>query len=117
MEVLISMSILAIVLVAVFRLHLQSISMNNTSRFNTTAPLLLQQKLSEFEAESSEELSSGSGDFGDDFPGYRWNVLIDEVNSEALGTVTERLKQFDITVSFNQNEYVYGLRTYRFMQR
>jgi len=36
------------------------------------------------------------------------------VASEILGTVAEDLKQIDVTVSYNDDQFSYSLRTYRF---
>ena len=116
LEVLISLAIMAVVLVAVFKLHAQSISMNNAARFHTTAPLLLQEKLSLFKTTPLEELASDSGDFGENFPGYTWQFFIEDVESESLGKISERLKKINITITFGKDEYRYSLITYHFFQ-
>jgi general secretion pathway protein I len=116
LEVLISLAIMAVVLVAVFKLHAQSISMNNTARFHTTAPLLVQQKLSVFKTTPLAELASDSGDFGENFPGYTWQLFIEDVESESLGEISERLKKINITITFGKDEYRYRLITYHFFQ-
>jgi len=117
LEVMIAVSIIAIVLIAVYKLHGQSISMNNAARFHTTAPLLAQSKLSEFGIKSLDELTSDSGDFGDNFPGYTWNVSVEDVQSEFLDSVAENLKRIDVSVNLGEGEFVYkySFRTYRFV--
>ncbi len=117
LEVMIAISIIAIVLVAVYKLHGQTISMSNAARFHTTAPLLAQSKLSEFGIKSLDELTSDSGDFGDDFPGYTWNVSVEDVQSEFLESVAENLKRIDVSVNFGEGKFVYkySFRTYRFV--
>jgi general secretion pathway protein I len=62
------------------------------------------------------EFTSASGDFGDNFPGYTWSVSVDDVEIEALGEISQDLKRIDVTVSFNENEYVYNLRTFRLVR-
>ncbi len=115
LEVMIAMAIMAIVLVSVFRLHSQTLSMTTANRFYTQAPLLAQSKMAQLEAMSSDLISGDSGDFGDKFPGYGWSVSTDEVSSEALGEATEDLKRIDVTVTLNENEYEYTIRLYRMM--
>jgi general secretion pathway protein I len=90
--------------------------MNTAARFYTQAPMLAQSKLAQLEGDSSGLVAGDSGDFGDKFPGYTWSLSTDEVSSEALGEIGADLKRIDITVSFNSDEYVYDIRTYRFMR-
>jgi general secretion pathway protein I len=114
LEIMVSISIIALVLVSVYRLHAQTISMHQSARFYTTAPMLAQNKMAEFEIKPLDELIDDSGSFGDEFPGYNWKVAINDVESETLGSTAEDLKTIDIIVSFNQDEFTYDLRTYRF---
>ncbi len=111
---MVALSIIALVLVSVYRLQAQTISMNQSTRFYTTAPLLAQNKLAEHEIKPLDELADDAGNFGDEFPGYSWKVAINDVESETLGSTAEDLKKIDIIVSFNQDEFTYDLRTYRF---
>ena len=116
LEIMVALSIIAIVLVSVYKMQAQTISMNHAARFYTTAPLLAQLKIAEVEIENPGEQTDNSGDFGDEFPGYRWNVVIDDIESEPLGNIAENLKQINVNVSFNTDEFTYSLRTYRFIQ-
>ena len=116
LEVMVAMAIMAIVLVSVYRMHSQTLTMNTAARFYTQAPMLAQGKLAQLEADSSGIISGDSGDFGDKFPGYTWNISTDEVVSEALGEIAADLKRIDMKVSFNGDEYVYNVRTYRFIR-
>ncbi len=111
LEVMVAVAIIAIVLTAVHRLHIQTISMNNASRFYTIAPLLAQNALAIIE--TSKDNIPESGDFGEDFPEYSWKAKIEDVESEYLGEIAENLKRIDITVFFNKGEYSFGFRTYR----
>jgi general secretion pathway protein I len=113
---MVAMSIMAIVLVSVYRMHSQTLTMNTANRFYTQAPLLAQGKLAQLEASSSEIIAGDSGDFGEEFPGYSWNVTVEEVASEALGEIANDLKRIDLMVSFNNDEYAYNVRTYRLMR-
>ncbi len=115
LEVLIAMAIMAIVLVSVYRLHSQTLSMTTANRFYTQAPLLAQSKMAQLEAMSSDAVSGESGDFGDKFPGYGWSISTEDVSSEILGEAAEDLKRIDVTVTLNENEYEYTIRLYRMM--
>ena len=113
---MVAMAVMAIVLVSVYRMHSQTLAMSTANRFYTQAPLLAQSKLAQLESAGSEIIAGDSGDFGEEFPGYSWNVNVDEVSSEALGEVANDLKRIDLMVSYNNNEYSYNVRTYRLMR-
>lgn len=92
MEVMVAMAILAIGLVSIFQLQSQSISMASESRFMTTAALLAQSKMVEVEARDSLSNQSESGDFGNDYPQYAWQVQISD-------TKLLQFKKIEITVT------------------
>jgi len=115
LEVMVAMAIMAIVLVSVYRMHSQTLTMNTAARFYTQAPMLAQSKLAQLEVDSSGITAGDSGDFGDKFPGYTWRISTEEVSSEALGEIAADLKRIDLTVVFNSDEYIYNIRTYRLM--
>jgi hypothetical protein len=94
----------------------QTISMNYAARFYATAPLLAQLKIAEVQIENLGKSADDSGDFGDEFSGYRWNVVVDDIESELLGNIAENLKKIDVNISFNNDELTYRLRSYRFIQ-
>jgi len=116
LEVMVALSIIAIVLVSVYRLHAQTVSMNNEVRFYVTAPMLAQIKMAETESESLEDIGDDSGDYGDEFPDYRWNIVIDDVESTALGNIARDLKKIDLLISFNNDEFTYNLRAYKYFK-
>jgi general secretion pathway protein I len=116
LEVMIALAIMSIVLVSVYRMHSQSLTMNTAARFYTVAPLLAQNKMAELEALSSGGFPEDSGDFGEQYPGYSWQTSISEVSSEVLGEVASDLKRIDLTISFNNNQFTHSLRTYRFQR-
>ena len=116
LEVMIALAVMSIVLVSVYRMHSQSLTMNAAARFYTLAPMLAQKKLVELETNSSGGFSDDSGDFGEQYPGYSWRASLSDVSSEVLGEVADDLKRIDLTVSFNGNQLSYDLRTYRFQR-
>ena len=116
LEIMAAISIIAIVLVTVYRLHAQTLSMNYSAKFYATAPMLAQKKIVETESQTQEGFTDDSGDFGEEFPGYRWQVAVEDVESEALGSVAENLKKIDVLITLNNDEFAYRLRTYKFLQ-
>jgi general secretion pathway protein I len=116
LEVMIALAVMSIVLVSVYRMHSQSLTMNTAARFYTIAPMLAQKKMAELETQTSEGFPGDSGDFGEQFPGYSWRASLADVTSEVLGEVANDLKQIDLTVSLNDDHFSYSLRTYRFQR-
>jgi general secretion pathway protein I len=97
-------------------MHAQTVSMNNEVRFYATAPMLAQIKMAEIESESLEDLGDDSGDFGDEFPDYRWNIVIDDVESTALENIAKDLKKIDLLISSNNDAFIYNLRAYKYLK-
>jgi len=112
LEVMVAMSIISIVLISIFKLHADTLRMNQMTRFYSTAPLLAQRKLTEIKTSTLEDLSSDSGGFGENFPGYNWRVTISDVESVMLGSAAKNLKKIDVVVTANKAELSYDLRTY-----
>lgn len=116
LEVMIALAVMSIVLVSVYRMHSQSLTMNTAVRFYTLAPLLAQNKMAELETLSSGGFPDDSGDFGEQYPGYSWRTSLADVSAEVLGEVADDLKRIDLTISYNNNQFSHSLRTYRFQR-
>lgn len=116
LEILVSMAVLSVVLIAVYRLHAQSITATRTAQFQAVAPLLARQKLAELEIFGLDRLSADNGDFGEHHPGFTWQVEVEGVASQWLGEVGENLRQIDLTIS-SADAFIYRVRTYRFFQQ
>ncbi|UCF90950.1 MAG: prepilin-type N-terminal cleavage/methylation domain-containing protein [Desulfobacterales bacterium] len=114
LEVMVALVVMSIVLVSIYKMQSQTLTMTTAARFFTYAPQLAQKKLTELETTALDDFASDSGDFGEEFPGYRWQASIEEVSVEALGETAADLKKIDIMVSFDDNKQTYRLRTYRF---
>jgi general secretion pathway protein I len=106
-EVSVAVLIMSIVLVSIYKMHSQSIAMNTEARFYTQAPMLAQGKLAELETSTEDEIAADSGDFGENY----------SVDIEALGEISEDLQRIDVTVSYNNGEFDYRFRTYRFTRK
>ena len=112
-EVLMAVSILAILLVGVHKLQSQMVSMNQTTQFFTLAPLLAQSQMAEMERRNFKDIQKDSGDFGGAYPGYVWSLSMKTLESEVLKKLAYPMKKIDVSVSFNKGERTYRLRTYR----
>ena len=116
LEVMVAMAIIAIALTAVLGSQSQSVSIAGDAKFNTTAPLLAQSKISEIEVLEQDNLADGSGDFGDDFPGYTWQYSLHQVDLERPENASNQLRRIDLTISWGEGDrYQYHLRLYRFV--
>jgi general secretion pathway protein I len=78
--------------------------------------MLAQIKMAEIESESLEDMGDDSGDFGDEFPDYRWNIVIDDVESTALENIIKDLKKIDLLISSNNDAFIYNLRAYKYLK-
>ncbi len=116
LEVMIALAVMSIVLVSVYRMHSQSLTMNAAARFYTLAPLLAQNKIAELETFSSDGFPEDSGDFGEQYPGYSWRTSLSDVSSEVLGEVADDLKRVDLIISYNDDQFSHNIRTYRFQR-
>jgi general secretion pathway protein I len=118
LEVMVAIAIIAITLVAVFGSQSQSLSLANEAKFSTTAALLAQSKMAEIEAVNPEDLASDSGDFGENFPNYHWNLTVQDISFVGADEVLSYLKQIDLSLFYGeQSQYQYGLRLYRFVRK
>lgn len=118
LEVMIAMAIIAITLVVVFGSQSQSLSLANEAKFNTIAAFLAQSKMAEIEISNPEDLISDSGDFGEDFPGYIWQLSVGDVMFDRPENVSDHLKKIDLMISWGEDEqYQYRLRLYRFVPK
>jgi general secretion pathway protein I len=116
LEVMVAMSIIAIAMTAVLNSQSQSVSLASEAKFSTTAALLAQNKIAETEWGNRLDLASDSGDFGEDFPGYTWQVNVEDVSMDLPENVSNHLKEMKVTISWGEEgAYRYELKAYRFM--
>lgn len=114
LEVLIAVAILAIALTSLFGSQSKSVALATETRFNTLAPLLAQMQLTNILA--SEEIVSGEGEFGDDFPGFQWELHVEEATfgeSEILQELDGDLQFLSLEVSWGDGVYSYRLDSYQ----
>jgi prepilin-type N-terminal cleavage/methylation domain-containing protein len=111
LEVMVSVAVISIVLVSIIRLQGQTILMNESSRFYSTAPFLAQFKMAQILA---DPLNAGSetGDFDKDHPGYAWNIDIESISIDVNEGAKIELKRADVVIEFNEGQMKYTLRQY-----
>jgi general secretion pathway protein I len=113
LEVMVALGIVAIVLVAIYRLQIQAITMERISQFHTQAPLLAQKLVAEIELQTANLPATENGDFGDDYPGYTWKIETEDVQDLIDTDGRALLKQIDLQIQLNADENQFNLRIYR----
>lgn len=114
LEVMIAVSIIAISFITLIGSQSQSVSIAGHTRFAVNAALLAQQKLTEIEAADFESVFSGDGDFGENYPGYRWSSEVAELSEDEAGIAGSAgmLKTVDLVVTLGGDEGPsYGVRS------
>lgn len=114
LEVLVALTLAAVVLLAVHKLNAQSILVGRETGFHAAASLLAQEKAADIESTLPDLPTARTGDFGGDYPGYRWEIDVEAVSAEPLGEVAEDLYRIDVVVTEDAEGRSFRLRTYRF---
>ena len=115
MEVMVALSVVAIALMAIYRMHTQTLFMDARGRFDTVATLLVGQKLADIDTIELKDLSGDSGDFGDTHPGYAWQIETENVSSDLLKEDGPTLKRITVTISLDGEASAIKLDTYRLL--
>ncbi len=114
LEVMVAVSIIAIALVALFGSQSRSLSNATEAHFNIVAPMLASGKLAELEIETAAP-DNNEGDFGDEFPGYRWKIETEKAtfeSPEALDKLEKPLQKVELTVLWSETNFSYTLTYY-----
>jgi len=116
LEVMIAMAILAIALTSLFGSQTTSVALAAETRFNIQAPLLARMQLARFQ--SKEDIVSDSGDFDDEFPGFKWELQVEDAvfqESEiaSLEQLNDKLQHLILIVRWGDELYTYQLDSYQ----
>lgn len=115
LEVMVSVAIISIGLTALLGSHSQSVSLASEAKFNTTAALLAQGKMAQFELEGIQDISNESGDFGEEFPDYRWELQVSGIDLPGYQEISKNIKQVDLTLSWGvASQYKYTLKLFHY---
>ena len=117
LEVMISVSIIALVLTSLFRMQSGTIGLAAAGKFNSIAPILARQLLVEIEQDVAN-WSETEGDFGENYPGMGWSCEISDSSLEELEFIREEsfdsLKKIDIKITDPSGQRSYNITTWRF---
>ncbi len=118
LEIMISVSIIAIVFVSLFRMQSGTTDLALAGQFNSTAPFLARQVLVDVEQDLGNR-SEFEGDFGENYPGYEWVCKIENASFEDLDFLDETsqgsLKKIVMSISGMKGQRMYKLTTWRFV--
>lgn len=118
LEVMVALSIIVIVLTALLGTQSQGMSLAIESKFQTTAALLARDRMSQLEMVEDDEISSDSGDFGDDFAPYRWTLEVEQVDIPGIDAAEGRLLRIDLMVFIEDDDkFQFRIRQYRFVNK
>jgi general secretion pathway protein I len=113
LEVMIAVALIAIALTTLLGSQSQSVYFANSAKFETMAALIAQGKMSEIVMQEADSLSSDSGDFGDDYPGYAWEATVSDFSIEGVDNISDYLKQIDLIVTWGV--FSYKLRLFHYV--
>lgn len=114
LEVMIAVAVLAITLTVLFGSQSQSLSLATEAKFNTQASFLLETKLAEIDA-GIVELYDDEGDFGEEYPAYRWKVEVSDADlagPEFLQDLGRPMKHVVLTVFWLDSPYSQAIDYY-----
>lgn len=118
LEVMISISIIALVLTSLFRMQSSTIGLASAGKFNSIAPELARQLIVKIEHDLTN-WSEFEGDFGETFPGFKWTCEISDAFFEGLNFISEenykRFKKIDIEITALSQKKSYKVSTWRFV--
>lgn len=112
LEVMVAIAIIAIVLVSIMRLQGQTIGMNESFRFYTQAPLLANARMGEILSDHEGAGGPTSGDFGEAFAGYAWQVEREAVIIDVPEGDGIELEKIDILILYDNGRMKYRLRRF-----
>ena len=113
LEVMVALAVVAIALMAVYRMHSQTLFMDARGRFDTVAAMLARQKIAEINVQDLTEMVDDSGEFDKPYAGYAWQMQSEAVESELYSDDGPILKRISITISRNADGSQFDLVTYR----
>ena len=117
-EVIVAMTIIATVMVALFRMQSGTINLAGADDFQTTARYLAAKALAQIELSIDDpELK---GEFDQAFKGYAWQCEVTDVNanfSDIMPNLADKvgtLKKIDLTITREQGDRSYHVETFRY---
>ena len=116
MEILVSMAIIAIVIVSLFRMQSGTLDLAAVNRFHNTAPFLAKKQLILLESDLDGK-ETDQGEFDPPFDGYQWRYRVSETNLDADEDLPETdagvLKKIELEITRKITSRSYRIRTFR----
>ena len=111
-EIIISMGLITVALLAVFRLQAQNLDLQSEAQFITLAKYLAQDRIAQIQAEDGLDAGTRSGDFGDDAPHFSYLEEITEV------TDMEDIFKVRVVIALASGEFVkeFSIETYLYRE-
>lgn len=113
---MISVSIIAIIFISLFRMQSGSISLAETGRFNTLAPILAGRLLNKIEKDIST-WSESEGNFGENYPGIGWTCEIIDFPLQEMNFVSKesarQFKKITIVITASSGQAPFKAETWR----
>ena len=116
MEILVSIAVIAIVLVSLFRIQSGSIDLTAANRFHNTAPFLAKKQLALIESDLTDK-ESDQGEFEPPFDTYQWRYAVSDADIDGIGELPENeaggLKRIEIEIIQAHTNRSYRVNTFR----
>lgn len=116
MEILVSMAIIAIVIVSLFRMQSGTLDLAAVNRFHNTAPFLAKKQLILLESDLDGK-ETDQGEFDPPFDGYQWRYRVSETTLDADEDLPETdvgvLKKIELEITRKSTSRSYRIRTFR----
>ena len=116
LEVMVSLSIVAIVFVSLFKMQSSNILLAGYNKFHSTAPFLARQAITKLQKDLDKD-SDLTGDFGESFKGYQWKATVSEYQTYDSKIISEKtgkqLKRLEIEILNGENRFI--LNTWRYL--
>lgn len=119
LEVMVAVAILALTLTVLYGSQSQSISLAAESKFNSTATFLASLKLAELESGITEPIAE-EGEFGDEFPGYKWKLDVVDVSLlefEAFESIEKSLQKVTVTIFWADSPFRHSVEYLYFTKK
>lgn len=116
LEIMVSVTVMAIVFVSVFRMQSASVDLAAAGRFHTLAPMLAEKVLSQVGKSLSDGMET-QGDFGQDYPGIQWEFEITDTDFEGLSGIDPEsefgLKKISLKIWRPDGSDMFSVETWR----
>lgn len=114
LEVMITLAIIAIALTAVFSSQGSALTLAQKADVYTTASFLAQEKLAYVQT-GLVDFTDAEGDFGEDYPDYRWKIEVEEPafeEVEELELIRSLVLKVNLSITYNDNRFEHLVTTY-----